>query len=345
MKNNNQKIFEYLEKERITYIQNFNVSNRSWLKAGGIIRTYITPENADQVAKILNFLDKERCNFYTLGNISNTIIRDGMILTPIINLSKINSIKIINNDKDLKIYVDAGVSIPRFANFIINQEYLGAEGLLGIPGSVGGGIFMNASCYNNALTNYITKIFSMNENGKIIERNKKESDFNWRNSKFQDSKEIILGANFVFPFINKLKLDLIKIKSEKIKLHRKNIQESEYPNLGSLFATKNLYSDIKFKSINFFLIFIYYKIFSILIKNNFLRNSDIVIFRKKINKIYRKHMKIVGDNHFTLSDKTINCLINRGSKSSVEAINLINKLKMIIGKKIKLENIVLDKIK
>ena len=56
-------------------------------------------------------------------------------------------------------------------------------------------------------------------------------------------------------------------------------------------------------------------------------------------------MKIVGDNHFTLSDKTINCLINRGSKSSVEAINLINKLKMIIGKKIKLENIVLDKIK
>ena len=144
-----EKISKWLIENKIAYINDFNISIRSWLKAGGIIRTYITPKDEQETIKVVNFLNSEKYDYKILGNLSNIIIRDGLIFTPILNLSKLNQInqKIYSDKLELK--VDAGVSIPRFANYIIKQEYSGTESLQGIPGSIGGGIYMNASCYGS----------------------------------------------------------------------------------------------------------------------------------------------------------------------------------------------------
>lgn len=345
MKIDYQKLLEWLNKNKITFIIDFDISKRSWLKAGGKIKTFITPSTIDEIKNIVDFFKKENFPFNILGNISNTIIRDGTISTPIINLSKLNKIEKISNNNYLDINVGAGVVIPRFANFVMNQEYSGTEALLGIPGSIGGGVFMNASCYGDGLTNYIAQIHSIDLNGKIIERNKKDCQFKWRESIFQKNKEIIVGANFKFPISKRSNNNLIQIRKEKIKLHRNKIQENDYPNLGSLFATKDLYSDIKFTSFKLFFLFLYYKFILVLISNNFFKTSDTVTFRKKINKFYRKSLKLDENNYFTLSDKTINCLINKGSPESQNAIDLVNNLKRIVGKKVRLENIIFDNIK
>ena len=63
-----------------------------------------------------------------------------------------------------------------------------------------------------------------------------------------------------------------------------------------------------------------------------------------INSFYLKNLKLDDNSNFTLSNKTINCLINKGSKESIEGINLIKKFQKKTNNKIKLENIVLDKI-
>ena len=71
----------------------------------------------------------------------------------------------------------------------MKKSYSGTEGLLGIPGSIGGGIFMNASCYGDELTKFVTKIKSINSEGEVFTRNKNEAKFNWRDSLYQYNNE------------------------------------------------------------------------------------------------------------------------------------------------------------
>tara|TARA_A100001015_G_scaffold45173_1_gene49770 strand:+ start:1449 stop:2486 length:1038 start_codon:yes stop_codon:yes gene_type:complete len=341
----NEKISQWLNKNDIDYINDFNISIRSWLKAGGVIKTYITPKNEQEIIKIINFFNEEKQEYETLGNLSNVIIRDGCILTPIINLTKLSKISQKPHLDKLEINVDAGVSIPRFANYIMKQEYSGTESLIGIPGSIGGGIYMNASCYGSELTEFLVSIKSINSNGEVIIRDKKQAKFDWRKSIYHENQEIITSAVFRFPFSLKKDINIIKSKKEKIQFHRKKIQESDYPNLGSLFATKDLYSDIKFVSIKFFFLYLFNKFVLILINNKIYNKIDILSFRKKINNIYRKNFQINSNHSFSLSDKTINCLINKGSQKAQDAIKTVYTIKKIVGRKVKLENIILDKIK
>ena len=81
-----------------------------------------------------------------------------------------------------------------------------------------------------------------------------------------------------------------------------------------------------------------------MINNNFLKKINILILRKKINFFYKKTFSIDDNCNFSLSDKTINCLINKGSESSKNAIKLARHLQKIFKKKIKLEKIILDNI-
>ena len=339
-----QSIQDWLTLNKISFLKNLDLKKKSWIKAGGIIKTFITPKNINELQKIISYFNEYQKKFYILGNISNTLIRDGIILTPIINLSKIDFIVEKKNSQSLELNVGAGVSIPKFANFLIKKGYKGAESLNGIPGSIGGGIFMNASCYEDHLITYVNKIFSINHKGKIIIRTKSEARFSWRDSIYQIKKEIIFKVIFIIPLKFSKDQNIIKYKSKKLIYDRKKMQESNKPNLGSLFATKNLYNDIKFISLSFFVLFFINKIFLILIHNKILKKIDIIFFRKKINFFYKKAFNLKENQPFTLSDKTINCLINNGNGSADEAIQLVKKLRFHTKNRIKLENIILENI-
>ena len=83
---------------------------------------------------------------------------------------------------------------------------------------------------------------------------------------------------------------------------------------------------------------------NLILINNRIVKKNIHDFRKKINSKYLNYLDISQFKKFSLSDKTINCLINKGTSESKEAINLVNFFNLKIKKKVKLENIILDKI-
>ena len=335
---------EWLEESKIDFSKNFQLSVRSWLKAGGIIKLFIKPRNENELIKILQYLKKNNLNYYILGNISNTILRDGVIETPIINLSNFNKIHKKENISGLDYFVESGVSIPRFSNWVSKNNYTGAEGLLGIPGSIGGGIYMNASSYGDELTKFIVNVKIIDSQTNIFFMKKKDIKLNWRKSIFHNKDFIIVGANFFIPIKNHKNSNYIEYKINKIKGNRSKYQEKTHPNLGSLFATKDIYSDLKFVCFKFFYFFIYHKILTILINNKIVK-KDITNLRKKINFKYKEHLGLNSFKNFSLSDKTINCLINKGAKKSNEAIALVKIINDKTGNRIKLENILLDKIK
>ena len=129
----------------------------------------------------------------------------------------------------------------------------------------------------------------------------------------------------------------MSMKKETVMLEIEDkFQEKKYPNLGSLYATKNLYYDLSKISFNLFLLYCFYIICTKLIFL-FLNDKYLLSFRKFIVKLYLSYFKI-DQNKFSLSERTINCLVNKGSKNSEHAFKLIDKLEKKIKGKVKLEN-------
>ena len=337
---NNLKI--WLKTNNISYIENYDLKNRSWIKAGGIIKTFITPDTEEKTIILIKYFLENDIKFYVLGNLSNVLIRDGDIFTPIINLNKLSSIKQISEDS-LHFSVQAGTPISRFAIFFTKRNIFGVQGLVGIPGNIGGGIYMNSSSYNSCISDFISSITVINEEGKLQTLSKNEANFAWRYSIFHDKPKVILKAEFRFSE-NCLKHNTnLNDTLTKIKNHRNTFQEKKYPNLGSTFATRNIYKDISRISFIFFSLYLLNKIFSLIFSK--MKTDIFLIYRKKMIKIYSFCLKIDKKSRYNFSDRTLNCIVNNGSSSSNEAIKIIKNLQKKFKKTNRLENIILDDIK
>ena len=155
---------------------------------------------------------------------------------------------------------------------------------------------------------------------------------------------MIVGAYFFYSANQFKSKKIIENKFYKLLDLRRKLQESHLPNLGSLFATKNLYSDLKFISPTFFLLFILNKFLNFIFFRKFLKKY-LPSIRNFISKLYIKNLGLDKYKEFSLSNKTINCLVNKGAIKSFDAINLVKDFqKKKIKYKVKLENIILDKI-
>lgn len=342
----NNDLTNFLDNNKIQYASDVEVSKISWLKAGGIFKKLIFPLNVQEIVDLLEFLKKIKKKYYVIGNLSNIILRDGVINTPILNLKKINQIEQIQNGKDfITLKVGSGTSIYKFASFVsYNLEISGAEGLIGIPGSIGGGIYMNASSYGSCISDYVKEVKVITSNLENKTLTKQQMDFSWRKTVLHEKNGyLIYEVLFEIPIKKKKKKNFITQKINEIKYHRFNYQEKKLPNLGSLFATKDLYKDIKQASIAFFLLY-YLNLFITKFIRKFLNEKYLLLFRKKIVKIYSKFLGINKNHEYGLSERTINCLVNKDTKNSTNAIILIKNLEKKIKKSQKLENIILENI-
>lgn len=345
-KNGNYLLLDFIEKKKINYIQNFELKKNSWIRAGGTLELYIQPKNLLEIKDLLNFFNLNNIEFYTVGNLSNILFRDGIIKTPIINLKKFKDINCdVSNKEVIKINASSGISIFKFVNFVSrNLKISGIEGLVGIPGSLGGAIYMNASSYDSYISEYLTEVNYIDEYGEIITLKKKDLMMDWRSSVFHKMKNfIIISGNFEFPKKNIKDLDFINDKIEKTRIHRSTFQEKRFPNLGSLFATKDLYYDISHYKLIYKCLYLFNKIMTKVILK-FLNKNLLIYFRKNLVLFYSIIFQIKKKDSFKLSDRTINCLINKGSENANEAIKTIKKIQKKIGYSQKLENILLEEI-
>mgnify|MGYP000716205346 CR=1 FL=1 len=159
---------------------------------------------------------------------------------------------------------------------------------------------------------------------------------------FQELKRfVITELYFKFPKENIKNFDQIKKRIDFVKEHRQKYQEKKYPNLGSLYATKNLYYELSKFSVVFLFLYIFYLIGTKIIYLLF-NEQKLLLFRKFIVKLYSLYFKI-NKRKFLFSDKTINCLVNQGSDLANDAIETINILEKKIKGRIKIENnIIID---
>ncbi|HKG96837.1 MAG TPA: FAD-binding protein, partial [Pyrinomonadaceae bacterium] len=159
------------------------------LRVGGAIDWVITPDTEEQAAAIVHELDKAGIGWRPLGSGSNVLADDGDHHYVVLSLSNMKGE--VHIDDEL-VSVSAGYSLPRLCIDVARSGLSGIEGLGGIPGTVGGALWMNAGAYGHEIGT-VTENVRVAREGKVVEVPGHSIQWNYRHTSFQDG-ELVLGA-------------------------------------------------------------------------------------------------------------------------------------------------------
>lgn len=158
--------------------QDYNLSHLTWLKVGGPAKFFFKPKDKLDLESILK-QNAGKLNHFVIGAGSNLIIRDGGINGIVIKLGQnFNNIEI----KENQLHIGTGCLNINLANFCKENSITGFEFLCGIPGTVGGGIAMNAGAYGSDFANIISRVEALDYLGQTINLDKDQIGFSYRSN-------------------------------------------------------------------------------------------------------------------------------------------------------------------
>ena len=217
-----------LDKSNIKY--NEPMKNHTTTKVGGPCDCLVEPTSIEEIQKVLKYAKENNIKYYVIGNGSNLLVKDEGIHALIVKLTNKFSNVEVNGDY---IKAEAGCSVPKLAQIAKQNSLSGLEFVCGIPGSIGGGIRMNAGAYGGEMVNIVDKIGYLNEKSELTEISGNEAQFSYRHSMFVAHPEYIV-VYAVFK-LEKGDIEEICSKMEPNMNSRKEKQPIEYPNFGSVF--------------------------------------------------------------------------------------------------------------
>ena len=211
------------------YIENAQLSNFTTYKVGGIADLIVYPKDVKKLIKLLKYIKENNIKYKILGNGSNTLFSSKRYDGVIIKLDEFNNIEVINN----KIRVGAGYNLMKLSSFATRKALSGLEFASGIPGNVGGSIYMNAGAYKSDMGYVVQSIKVLTPDFKVITMTNKELHFHYRDSFLMHNKDYIcLEALFKLK-PGKIK-EIMEVNHER-KKRRLETQPLEYPSAGSVF--------------------------------------------------------------------------------------------------------------
>lgn len=225
-----KKILEELKKLNIEkIIEDESLSKYTTFKIGGSAKILIEAVSDEEILKIVKLFDEMKENYLIIGNGSNLLISDEVFERPVIVLDK-NFSKIMPID-EVTLYAEAGASLKSLANKALDLGLGGLEAISGIPGTVGGAVYMNAGAYGSEIKDVVTKVRCIKDE-KIVELDASEVNFAHRRSIFQEKGYVILGAYFK---LEKKAREEIEAEQKNYTQRRVDKQPLEYPSAGSVF--------------------------------------------------------------------------------------------------------------
>lgn len=202
-------------------------------RVGGPVDFLFFPADAADLKKILEWGRKEKIPYFILGKGTNLLVRDGgwrgMAISLIQGFSRIAEVS--RGEREVILEVEAGVPLEGLINFCRINGLAGLEFAAGIPGSVGGAIYMNAGAFGGEIKQVLESVGLMDSQGNILRKERGELEFSYRSLRLAKG-EIILDGLF------KLGLgepSLVRAKIEEIITKRKEKQPYEFPSAGSVF--------------------------------------------------------------------------------------------------------------
>ena len=198
-------------------------------RIGGPADIFVLPKDEKELSAVLAILRREGVKPFILGNGTNLLVRDEGIRGVVIKLAAgFDTVERSGNT----VYAGCGATLARTAVFAQNNGLGGMEFAHGIPGSVGGGVFMNAGAYGGEISQICKRVTVMTHEGKLRELTAEEMDFSYRHSRVMDSGEIVVSAVFT---LTKGKTEQIKAVMKDLMNRRSSSQPLDLPSAGSAF--------------------------------------------------------------------------------------------------------------
>ena len=201
-------------------------------KIGGPAECLIAVKEIETLKKVLIFAKTENVSITVLGNGSNVLVLDGGIDGITIQIA-IQTLKIQDEENAKQtVIVGAGNKVIELAYQMLENSITGMEELSGVPGTIGGAVYMNAGAHGKEMKDIVKEIKCLDDNNNIITLTNKEAEFGYRHSAFSKNKYIITEVTLELEKGNK---NEIKQKMNTYSETRKSSQPIEFPSSGSTF--------------------------------------------------------------------------------------------------------------
>lgn len=204
------------------------LSKYSYTKTGGPADVIAFPKSVSEVKEIVNWAKENDSPITVLGNLSNLIVRDGGMDGIVVILTDMNSVAVSDNC----IIADSGATLIEVTHYARDYHLTGLEFACGIPGSMGGAIFMNAGAYGGEMRDIQLEVDTITLGGELKTYKLEECEFAYRHSVFQDNGDIILTTRL---WLEKGDINLIQSEMDRVTDLRVSKQPLEYPSCGSVF--------------------------------------------------------------------------------------------------------------
>lgn len=275
-------------------IENFDLKNYNTYKLDSVCDYFAKPKNVDELKELINYINKNNIKYFVLGSGSNIILPkhfDGVI----IYLKALNNYEI----HDDYVYAECGVMVNNLATKVTNKGYSGLDFATGIPGTIGGAVYMNAGCFGSDISKIL--ISATIYNGKeIVELSNSDLNYEYRSSILKNHKDyIVLSCKLK---IEKSNLDelksLVKERTEK----RVASQDLSHPSAGSVFrnpeglSAGKLIDDLGLKGYSVNDAMVSFKHANFIINNGNANQDDIVKLideiKEKVKNEYNVELKL-----------------------------------------------------
>jgi len=218
----------FCEENNINYETDKPSSEFSTFKIGGIAPIVVSPSSYDMFKLLLCFMKNNSIEYLTVGRCSNILFPDSTLNFAVIKTDNLNEMR---TDGE-KIICGAGVPLSKVASFAQQNGLTGMESLFGIPGSVGGAVYMNAGAYGNDISHIAIETKCVNNDGILSTVIGENHHFGYRKSVFQENGSIVLESTFKLSYGNK---DEILKEMNGYMEKRTLSQPLNYPSAGSVF--------------------------------------------------------------------------------------------------------------
>lgn len=221
------KLTDYIEETRI--YKDEPMKKHTTFRVGGNADYFVVPKTEEEVKNIVSLCKSEGMPYFVLGNGSNLLVGDKGYRGVIIQICKeMNQIEV----QGTSLLVQAGALLSKVGSAALEAGLAGFEFASGIPGTMGGAVFMNAGAYGGEMKDILAEVTVLDENGEVRVLKKEELELGYRTSVVAKKGYVVLSARVELQSGDKEK---IEARMQELKVQRTTKQPLEYPSAGSTF--------------------------------------------------------------------------------------------------------------
>ncbi|MBP6870023.1 UDP-N-acetylmuramate dehydrogenase [Candidatus Babeliales bacterium] len=214
----------------LVILEHVSLADKNTFGTGGLARFYCRPQSAETFAQALSFAREKNLEIFVLGGGANILISDqgfsGLVIHP--NLQNFEIIESTNQNDSATVFVQAGagISIENLINLCLRQHILGLEEFSGIPGTVGGAVYINLHYYEFLLEQFLVSATLIHRvTGQIITVDTAWFNFGYDQSKLQEKEYFVVDATFKLTKSDAMMTAFAQGRSVEITRHR----QKRYP--------------------------------------------------------------------------------------------------------------------